>query len=437
LLLECKHEWSRNEEAVSNAHTELGHRNALHAISTIQGQFTAPLASLACVAFALLFFAGDVKGNQELAALPFDLTAGVFFVTLGLATLGFFARNGTIRTQVLWLLFLFLTVATALIWTEFTPYAIDKVVRFFTLSLAAALLPAFILTRAQDVRLFVKALIVLGALISVAALIQVFAGETVNGRIRGISADTITLGRNAGVALVGLYTMVSCGGKSKIWLAVLCLPLLLVLVASGSRGPTLFAVGVTAFVTIRWTRKSLRGTAIALALFISLVLAISHDPPLVPRLASDRIVQFIENRFDSSAEERVSAGRAAIHQIGNSPLGLGIAGFARVYSFGNVTNRVYPHNIVLEIAVEEGWIAGALFVVICVVGISRGYRAAVQDATLRPFFSILVFSLCNALVSGDMNDNRIVYALLCITLISLEIIKAGADNQRACTAELT
>lgn len=93
------------------------------------------------MAFALLFFAGDVKGSQELAGLPFDLTAGVFFVTVGLASLSFFARNGRIHTQVIWLLVLFLTIAAALVWTEFTPYAIDKVVRLFTLSLVAALLP--------------------------------------------------------------------------------------------------------------------------------------------------------------------------------------------------------------------------------------------------------------------------------------------------------
>jgi len=399
--------------------------------SAIQRRITAPLAALACVAFALLFFAGDVKGSQELAGIPFDLTAAMFVLTVVLSTLSVFARNGRIRTQVIWILVLFLAISSAMMWTEFTPYAIEKVTRLFTLSLIAALLPAFILTRLQDVRLFVTSIIAIGALIAVAGLIQLATGETIHGRITGISADTISLGRNTGIALVGLYTVVSCSGKSKIWLALLCLPLLLVLVASGSRGPTLFALGVIVFVTIRWTRKSMRGILIALALLVSTALVVNHDPPILPRLSTDRIVQFMEQRFDSSAEERVRAGRAAFHQICNSPFGLGIAGFARVYNFGSATDRVYPHNIVLEVAVENGWLVGILFIFIIALGVLRGYRAAVTEPALRPFFAIFVFAFCNALVSGDMNDNRIVYALLCIALLSPELITAGSTAKEA------
>jgi hypothetical protein len=415
----------QKEKRMNSVQTEKCPWGDPHGSSAIQRRITAPLAASACVAFALLFFTGDVKGSQELAGIPFDLTAGIFALTVVASILSVFARNGRIRTQVIWMLILFLAISSAMIWTEFTPYAIEKITRLFTLSLIAALLPAFILTRLQDVRLFVTSIVAFGALISVAALIQVFAGETINGRITGISADTISLGRNAGIALVGLYAMVSCSGRSKIWLAVLCLPLLLVLVASGSRGPTLFALGVIAFVTIRWTRKSMRGILIALALFVSTALVINHDPPILPRLSTDRILQFMEQRFDSSAEERVTAGSAAIHQICNLPFGLGIAGFAKVYNFGSVTDRVYPHNIVLEIAVEEGWLVGILFVIIVAIGIYRGYRVAVIEPLLRPFFAIFIFTLCNALVSGDMNDNKIVYALLGIALVSTELITVG------------
>lgn len=407
---------------MNSAQAEVGLWNGPYSGSAIQRRITTPLAAAACVAFALLFFAGDVKGSQELAKIPFDLTAGVFALAVVLSTLSVLARNGRIRTEVIWMLVLFLAISAAMMWTDFTPYAIEKVTRLFTLSLIAALLPAFILTRLQDVRLFIASIIALGALISTAGFIQMLSGETINGRITGISADTISLGRNAGIALVGLYTVVSCSGRSKIWLAVLCLPLLLVLVASGSRGPTLFALGVIALVTIRWTRNSVRGILIALALFVAAAAVISHDPPILPKLSTERIIEFMEQRFDSSAEERVTAGRAAIEQICNSPVGLGVGGFARVYNFGSVTDRVYPHNIVLELAVENGWLVGILFVIIIAIGVLRSYRAAVVEPRLRPFFAIFIFTFCNALVSGDMNDNRIVYALLCISLLSPQLI---------------
>ncbi|MGA7833554.1 MAG: O-antigen ligase family protein [Terracidiphilus sp.] len=383
------------------------------------------MAFAACVAFAFMFFGGDVKASPQFAWIPFDLTGGVSALALVLSAMSFLARNSKVSTQVLWMLALYIAISSAIMWTELTPYAVEKMSRLFTFSFMAALLPAFILTRLQDVRLFVTSIIVFGTLISVAALVQLVTGETIHGRITGISADTVSLGRNAGIALVGLYTVASCSGRSKMWLAVLCMPLLLVLVASGSRGPTLFALGVIVLVTIRWTHKSIRGILIAFALFVSTALVVSHEPPILPRLSTDRIVAFMEQRFDSSAEERVSAGQAAIHQICISPFGLGIAGFAQVYNFGSVTNRVYPHNIVLEVAVEEGWLVGLLFIVIVAMAVSRGYRAAVIEPQLRPFFAILIFTFCNALVSGDMNDNRIVYAMLCIALLSPKIITAS------------
>jgi hypothetical protein len=328
------------------------------------------------------------------------------------------------------MLALFLAISCAVTWTVLTPYAVEKITRLFTLSLISAILPAFIFTRPREVRLYISSIIAAGFLISLAGLVQVITGTNVNGRITGISADTVGLGRNAGIALVGLYTLVSCGRKNRMWLGVFCLPLLLVLIASGSRGPAFFAMGIIALVTVFWARYNLRGIAIAIAIFAAAAFMISQDVSVLPKLTLDRFAYIIEHRWDSSAEERVIAGRAAIEEIGKSPLGLGIGGFAQVYNFGSATDRVYPHNIVLEIAVEDGWLVGILFLFIAAIGTFRSYRAATVEPAFRPFFAILLFAICNALVSGDMNDNRIVYALLCIALMLPQLMAMSQPANR-------
>jgi O-antigen ligase len=401
--------------------------------AAFETRVNAPLASAACVAFALLFFAGDVKGNPDLAWIPFDLTAAVGALALVLAIMSIIARNGKISIQVAWMLALFAAISASITWTQFTPYAVEKITRLFTVSLIAALLPAFMVFRLQQVRLFITSIVASGMLISVGGLLQLIRGEFIGGRMSGISADTIGLGRNSGIALVGLYTLVGCSGKRRIWLAVFCLPLLLVLLGSGSRGPAFSALGVIALVTLHWARNNVRGVLVAALLLAAGVIVIAQNPPLLPKLSVDRIVDFMENRYDSSAEERILAGRAALAEISKTPFGLGLGGFAQIYNYGSVTDHIYPHNIVLELAVESGWLSALLFTFIVAIGVRRAYQCAVIEPSLRPFFAVFLFTIGNSLVSGDLNDNKIIYALLCIALMSRELI---ARDQTSAATEL-
>ena len=396
------------------------------------------LAAAACASFALLLFVGDVKGSFLLDWLPFDTTAAMAGIVLVLSVFACLVRGGKIRVEGLWMLALFIAFSFALLWTEFTPYSINKIGRFFTISLIVGVLPAMILTRMRDVRLFINTIVAAGSLISMAALQQVLFSGSIRGRIAGISSDTVSLGRSSGIALVGLYALSTSGREGRLWRALLCLPLLLVLVASSSRGPILFALLVIAFVALRWSRKNLRVIALASGLFLLLALLLVEGSFLLPKSTVAKIGSFLELRLDSSAEERVKAGDAAIDEIVKSPLGLGIGGFSQVYNFGNATDRVYPHNIVLEIAVEEGWLVALIFVSLVIAGIVRGYRAAVAEASLRPFFAIFIFVCCNALVSGDMNDNRVLYALLCIALMAPALVRIevpGAINMNELAAQ--
>lgn len=389
---------------------------------------TRSFATTACVTFALFFFAGDVKGNAEVSALPVDLTVVVWTIVLLLSAISFFAREGKISRQVLWMVGLFAAIGLTATWTEWTPYAVDKTIRLFCLAFVAAVLPAFIIKNIRDVNIFISALIVSGLLISAGGFWQVLEGASSGGPISGINSNTISLGRNAGIALVGLYSLVVYGEKRRMWLAIFFLPLTLVLIGSGSRGPALFAAGVVAAVTLRWSLKSLQTTVTAfvfLGLTASLLFLNSSS---LPQGSVKRLEGFIQQQFDSSAEERFLAGQAALGGIQENPEGLGIGGFARIYNFGSVTDRIYPHNVILEVTVEHGWFTGLLFVSIICIGIKRAYISANKDSSLRPFFAILLFAVLNSLVSGDLTDNKIIYALMTIALIAPGFLNLRRDE---------
>lgn len=399
--------------------------------NNIRESIREPLVSVACVAFASLFFAGDVKASALFSWMPIDLTVGIAILAALLSVMSFLARNGKIDAQLMWMLVLFFLLSVPILWTEWGDYSVSKVSRLLTFGLLSALIPYIVLTRINTVRFFVNAMILSGVLIAFAGLMQVLHGVSSYDKVSGISADTIGLGRNAGIALVGLYTASLSGNRLRMWMAMLCPPLFLVLVSSGSRGPVLFAVVTLLFVTLRWSLGKLNRISTVVLVLAALVFSLFHLAQNVPDRAIKRIEGFLEQRYDASSAERYFAGRVALQQIAEKPLGLGLGGFGRVYNFGSITDRVYPHNMVLEIAVECGWITGLFFLFLLALCVKRAYQAACEEPRMRPFFAIFIFALCNAMVSGDMNDNRAIYALMSIALMAPGI--TIADRRKSFT----
>jgi O-antigen ligase len=77
--------------------------------------------------------------------------------------------------------------------------------------------------------------------------------------------------------------------------------------------------------------------------------------------------------------------------------------------------RQYPHNLLIEVITEAGWLAGIALVVVLVAALRRA-RWHMTSATGRAVFALLMFFLLNAMVSGDINDNRFFFALVAIAL---------------------
>jgi hypothetical protein len=391
---------------------------------------TRPLLLISQVVYVIFLSAGHFKEN--LNWIPFDLTIGAGVLVLVLSVLIFLAEGGKIPYAALWMALFFGVMGVSALWTQWTPYAIEKTTRFYTLSLLGWLIPAMILKDLRGIKRFMWMLIVLGLVLSSGVILQVanggFNGD-IGERTTGFATITIALGSDAGQALVALYALALRGGKW-VWLSAICVPLFITIVASGARGPLFVAVFVLVLLTLRFSKFRNVNVWIAIALIVTALTGLSGFTSMLPQGSVRRIEKVLQGAEDKSGEARKDANLVALEEAANNPFGLGFGGFGRVYNFGSKTDRIYPHNVFLEIAAENGSLVALLFIGIVLISMRRSYRAAVDRPELRPFLALLLFTVGESLISGEININRLLYGLVLIGLM-LPAILARAHEAEA------
>jgi hypothetical protein len=91
--------------------------------------------------------------------------------------------------------------------------------------------------------------------------------------------------------------------------------------------------------------------------------------------------------------------------------------------------REFPHNIVLEVFLEGGWFAGLYFTYLMWRGLKGVYLLGKKGElawAYRLLFCFTVFSLLNDLVSGELNDSKVLLAFL-----GLSVGLAGYSKEKA------
>jgi O-antigen ligase len=188
------------------------------------------------------------------------------------------------------------------------------------------------------------------------------------------------------------------------------------MLATGSRGPLLAVVLVFVLLALRSDRG---GRALRLTLTAGLLAAgwlfLSTDQSA----GSQRIQDSITGEASGTAT-RQPLWDAAVRYLGDpshSVGGTGWGGFVQVMRAGELLPTgltQYPHNVFLEVFVEGGWITGGAITVFILLSTLRLWRLAKESACL-PLLALGAFSLVNASVSGDINDNRLLWVTLALS----------------------
>lgn len=361
------------------------------------------------VVLALLVNAGQFKAHPALSWFPIDLT--LFFAALGLLFVPFAraalgpASNGIYFIALLWVAFL-----PPIAFVVFDSFSIRKITLLFTVTLILAISPFYGLRTHRQRRAFLFGIVIIAGFFVIGTFTQ---SENAIGLGRATVESANTIG-TARVAMAGAIVLAFQAFNNSISRSLRLLSVLAVIATSflgvmtGSRGPvfaSIFAILlVVAFAPVFKKYKVRAFFGVMVLSGVAYWLAKQSD--------SDGLARIVAGS-ETSDGARFLMWEQSLGLIANHPFGIGWG----MYDPPGSDSHGYPHNFLLEIGVESGWIPLLIISVLLMSTLIKGVVRSqnIQNAT---FFGLYVFALINAMVSGDINGNR----LLWLTLLAIWIL---------------
>ncbi len=364
-----------------------------------------------------------LAGRYELGALLSGYTDLALMLLLG-CVISIMWRTSTIRwshaASVLILLALaFIVVMLAsLLPTWGNEYGREKVFRIVLYVPVYAIAPLILLTSRRYVKQLLVYIVAVGSAFGILSLILGVISHGLTGiqRLSPPGGGPITLARMVGFAAIASLGLWASGGRRHRQYGIASISLLMLTVVTGSRAPALFAgVMILVLVGMILPKRSMRDKALRyMALICGIVLLLLgfwkstgiSDTPFMQRfelLAQDDRGASIQAREDN-IPVALKLGRIQPYT------GLGAGSWAtEIYGRDE---RQYPHNIFLELFVEQG-LVGVYIVslyIVMVIGIAI-YR--LRHTTNHETYALIVvglglftYSILVAQTSGDLADNR-------------------------------
>lgn len=320
----------------------------------------------------------------------------------------------------LWQACLFLLLAAlfvaGLVHTESNGYGLDKTMRFVFLTGWTFFGAALLIRDFMSLKRFSLALVAISAAMAIDAALKYGQYE----RLTAFGGDYISLGRACGLGLITIiafFLPMECKRWFRLSLWILAALLLFSALGSGSRGPVIslmlsllvfFMLNFRGSSSLKIDRFALKlGVMMLFAAIIFFILG-GQNSSLFSR------IQLAIGGTDPSAAGRLYYYRVALEQFAASPIwGLGPGQF----SIGVTGEEIalYPHNIFLELGAESGLLGIIIFVTMIVIAFGNGlvhlYRKnGASRIASRYLLVVCCFFLLNAMVSYDINGNRILFA---------------------------
>jgi hypothetical protein len=109
-----------------------------------------------------------------------------------------------------------------------------------------------------------------------------------------------------------------------------------------------------------------------------------------------------------------------------NPFGLGLGGFER-YALLDLR---YPHNMLLEVGCEMGWLPLLGLLILIAASLVCMVRVLRREYSWQTLFlaTVLLNSLLNAMVSGDLNDNRLFFATVLLPFVHRRVQRREAPG---------
>jgi hypothetical protein len=359
------------------------------------------------LAFTLV--AGIFKRDEFFEWLPFDLTmfSAVFCL---IAVLWVLLRINLRLSKSLFIIlpFWILSLIALIYNTISSEYASNKIVVFITLTLLCAATPTILIKSENDLIFFLKCKAVFCTIIVLNGISRMIIFSDLK-RLTAFGGNSINVGRVTGYLFLIVFILIVIRKIKYIIGVPILLILSLTLIAAGAKGPILFTVVVSAFIFVfSRNKKKLNQLIVFAVAFVIISILVYINLENLPSLSVDRLNNFISGVSDDSTSARIQAYKNALSGILNNPFGIGLGNAATLvnYNLPGKEYMDYPHNIIMEVFLECGWITGIYFIGLLVFCLLIAYKKAVKEIIFVPVLALLLFTVLNSMVSGDLNVNK-------------------------------
>lgn len=380
--------------------------------------------------FALFLLAGYFKADPRLAFIQNHIDVTLLFFGLSISVFVYHGFRNLFAIKIprnfFWMAVLYILLASCLVggllYTQGIEYGSDKAIRFISLTGWAFFGGVLLITDFISLRHFLWALLAISATMAIDALLG-YQGVTWIGFTNAFGGDHISLGRTCGLGLLTLIVFFLPTEK-KLWirsiLSAIAVLLLWAILSSVALGPMLslilsliafFMLSMRFLPRAKMDRFALQ--LIVVVLFAAIIIA-SAGQEFFPTL--EYRAQNIMAGKDASSTSRLYLYPAAFDLWAKSPiLGGGTGQFGVAVTGDDV--QAYPHNIIVEVAAETGLLGVLVLIAMIGFAFSNGFiHLCAQEGLSRIVSRYLLvaccFSLLNAMVSYDINGNKMLFTFM-------------------------
>ena len=361
-----------------------------------------------------------------------SILIGIVFLFTSIVLLSSIKRVTLNRPKIiLFGFFMLLLIVNPILWSVYGAYeyGIAKFLNFIfiIIPISVVILERFRYDEVKNIFLILLGLVFVLCFFAITGL---FETPRPDGRISILGGGPIIFARWMGIGVLSLFFLPF---KRKYIFRLLFILLFLVYcLVSGSRGP--FVALILTFLIylfLNFRRIFLR--LILLSSFLIGLFFISNISKDIAELGrTDRVFLNVAKRGGSSqsTQTRYELVDRSYDLMLNHPFGIGAGNWqiqANKHDPTHLMAHDYPHNLLLEIINEYGMLAGILLLLFIIhvsyIGFAKMMNNIKNSSSLYPFlFYLWIFLFLNAMLSGSLNDSRLLIVTACCILINRPLI---------------
>lgn len=389
------------------------------------------------VFFALFILAGNFKSSLTFIPDFIDLT--IFFLGLSIliALKKVIIKPSIVKSAIesigLYCIFIVLILGS-LLYTSSSVYAVDKSLRLLLITGWAYIGVFFLIKSEASLKRFLNAILFIGLIMSALAVYQfAFIQEETLSFISVLGSNYLALGSTVGISIIVIFFLYFVKEKNRIkaiFSILIIIQMIVALLISGGRMPVLSLI-IVLIIYFLFSFISRSKSIYIIKGVKKLVLLVLLIAPLIIILGKigmfDVVLIRLSELFksidsDTSALGRLNRYMVALDMWGKKPLiGNGIGSFSLFYN--GVDMRDYPHNIFLEILSELGIVGFVAFFLLIINSLYNGWilfknKFKAIDSLQMTLILAFLYLFINANVSGDINDNRLMFTFISLLSIS-------------------